>query len=233
MDKKKNIIIIVLSIILILLVAFIALLMTDTIKIEDIRNKIFGDEKEVKETTKDEVAEENQENEKSEILSKLKESLTNKEWINSNLLQENCFGDKITDFDTIKLTFSVLNDINDNSIVVVQAYNYESNQDNWINKVYKAYYNGSDIVADLIGTVHPGHGGFSIDVDQGLIVSDYLHMGEMSVTIYDIKEPEIKKIDYLKFNDESERIQKLDEYNIKTSDISIELNKDNINNYLK
>ena len=231
MEKKNNKwVIILLIIIIIILGGLCYLFATDKITFNQSKDEIIQEN-----AKKDDINNEQQSDNntaREEYLSELKKVLSDRTWINNNLLKESCFGEEINNSDSIELKFSII-DNDGNLIVIVHAYNYGEESDNWINSVYRIFYNGSDVVSELVSSMHPGHGGFSIDVNQGYIISDYIHMGENNVTIYDVKGDEIKKVYSNKINDSSERSTKLAEYNIKDSSISIKLDNDNINMYIK
>ena len=170
-------------------------------------------------------------NNREELIAKLKEKLTDENWIKENLYsKKNCFGQEVNNSNQ-ELTFEVLEDNEKNPIVIVSNYSFE----NFIVACYKVYVKNNEVIAkninDSIG--HPSHIGFSIDKNQGLVIANWAHMGNYIFTAYDIKNDEIKVYDKYECNTgQCEYVYKGEKsYNI--SEFSKELNKDNINTYLK
>ena len=172
-----------------------------------------------------------QNNNREELITKLKEKLTDETWIKENLYsKENCFGEKVNNSNQ-ELKFEVLKDNDNNPIVIVSDYSF----DNFIVACYKVYIENNEVVAKNVdGKIgHPSHIGYSIDKTQGLVISTWGHRGDYKFTAYDIKNDEIKVYDEYTCNTgQCEYEYKGDKtYNI--TEIDKELTPDNINNYLK
>ncbi|MBQ6495220.1 MAG: hypothetical protein IJI49_04385 [Bacilli bacterium] len=212
---KKNVVIIVLIVIIILLLsAFGFLVSTDVISFNKKSKEepvILKDNREM-------------------IVSKLKEALTDDEWVKENLyVKENCFGQKREKFSSV-LKFEVIDDNNNNPIVIVDDYSI----DDFISASFKVYFDGEKVVSKMIGAVgHPGHSGFSIDKNQGLVVVVYGHMGNFVQLAYDVKGEEVTEYDeYRCDTGDCEYVYKGDKsYNL--TDFSIELNDENVYKYVK
>ena len=211
--KKNAIIIVLVIIILLLLGTFCFLVSTNVIS--------FNKKKEEPVILKDN---------REMIVSKLKEALTDDEWIKENLyVKENCFGQKREKFSSV-LKFEVIDDNNNNPIVIIDDYSI----DDFISASFKVYYDGDKVVSKEIGAVgHPGHSGFSIDKKQGLVVVVYGHMGNFAQLAYDVKGDEITDYDeYRCDTGNCEYVYKGDKtYNL--TDFAIELNDDNVYKYVK
>ena len=211
--KKNAIIIVLVIIILLLLGTFCFLVSTNVIS--------FNKKKEEPVILKDN---------REMIVSKLKEALTDDEWIKENLyVKENCFGQKREKFSSV-LKFEVIDDNNNNPIVIIDDYSI----DDFISASFKVYYDGDKVVSKEIGAVgHPGHSGFSIDKKQGLVVVVYGHMGNFAQLAYDVKGDEITDYDeYRCDTGDCEYVYKGDKtYNL--TDFAIELNDDNVYKYVK
>lgn len=175
--------------------------------------------------------ESNNKNNREEVIKKLKEKLTNETWIKENLYsKKNCFGQEVNNLNH-ELTFEVLKDNENNPIVIVSDYSF----DNFIVACYKVYVKNNEVVAknvnDSIG--HPSHVGFSIDKNQGLVITNWAHMGDYIFTAYDIKNDEIKVYDKYECKTGQCEYEYKGEKSYNISEISKKLTNDNINEYLK
>jgi len=222
----KNVIIIVLSLLVIGLGSYVIF---DKI----IDKKIDNDTKEIKTNTEQDDNKENniQISNDDKAVAKLKESLTNNDWINENLYsKENVFGNFV-DRNEQELKFEVLRDSKSNPIVIVEDISY----DKALIVCYKVFVeNESVIVKNITGDIgHSGHMHFGIDKNQGLVIYNWMHMGDYSFKAYDVKEKEITIYDEYNCNTgECDGEYKGDKkYNV--TNISIELNKENIEKYVK
>lgn len=200
------------------------LYLTGIIKFNDSDNgNVEDSNKTVEKEKKEEISRE-------EIVSKLKESLNDQEWVKENLYaKENCFSEKLGDIEH-HLTFTLVQDNNNNPIVVV----LEKDDDNFILACYRVYYLDGNVVAESItGHVeHPGHAYFTVDKEQGLVLYNWAHMGEYSFISFDVKKKNIDVYDRYNCDDDCPTEYNGDKtYN--PSDISIDLNESNIETYIK
>lgn len=232
-DKSKNIIIALLIVIIIILGALVALFATNTISLNTNtkeENTNIDDNSNNINSTDTDINNDEQKVSRDDIIIKLKDSLTNQDWVKENLYsEENCFGSEI-DTTTQNLKFIVLSNSEDNPIVIVLNYTDEK----FINTTYKVYYKDGKILAqNITGYVeHPSHVGFSVDKNQGLVISTYMHMGNYIFKAYDVKNDEIKIYDeYQCVTGDCYEYKGDKTYDI--SDISIELTDENINSYIK
>lgn len=219
----------IIAIIIVLIVLILCLLyVTGMINFNDSDNRNEGSstktvEKNDKDNKKEEISRE-------EIVSKLKESLNNQEWVQENLYPKvNCFGEEIRNIDH-HFTFTLVQDKNNNPIVVV----LEKDDENFILACYRVFYNGEKIIAESItgNTEHPANVYFKVDKEQGLVLYNWAHMGEYSFISFDIKDKKINVYDRYNCDDDCPYEYKGDKtYN--PSDISIDLNESNIETYIK
>ncbi|MBR3161137.1 MAG: hypothetical protein IKF19_00195 [Bacilli bacterium] len=168
---------------------------------------------------------------REEAVTKLKEVLTNDTWVKENLYsKKNCFGEDASDANH-ELTFEVLTDDNSNPIVIV----LDDAPNDFIRDAFKVYYyNGEVKVKKVIdGMVHPGHGGFIVDIKQNLVIVEWGHMGDYAFTAYDVKSDEIKKYDEYRCDTGNCEYEYKGEKIYNTTGIDKKLNVDNINTYLK
>ncbi len=174
---------------------------------------------------------ETKKNNRDEVISKLKEKLTNETWIKENLYsKKDCFGKEVN-VPNQKLTFEVLKDKNNNPMIIVLDDAYE----NFIITTYKVYYDNGEIKAKNIFNVvkHPSHGSFEIDTTKNLVISTYAHMGIYSFQAYDVAEDEPKLYDEYKCETGQCEYEYKGEKTYNITDISKELTPDNVNTYLK
>lgn len=235
-DKKSNtgIIIILMGIIIVILAILCVLFATNMISL-NIDSNSKNDE--INDTINKNENIDNTDNNKNsydreEIILKLKETLSDNEWIKNNLYsKEDCFGNEVN-IEKQNLYFLTLSYEENNPIVLV----LNSTYDDFITVCYKVYFHDGTVVAknitDFIG--HPGHGGFSVDENQGLVIYSWAHMGDYKFTAYDIKNDEIKIYDeYTCDTGNCDYEYKGSKKYNNLSSISTELTNDNINNYLK
>ena len=236
-DRSKNIIIALLVVIIIILGCLVVLFATDTISLnskindnnDELTNENIVDGDYV--STNADVDNDEQVVSRDDILVKLKESLTNQEWIKENLYsKEDCFGQKV-EVSTQKLTFTMLSDEKNNPIVIV----LNNTSENFIKVIYKIYYeDGNILVKNITNSVAPpSHVGFSVDKNQGLVIETYAHMGYYTLKSYDVKNDEIKIYDEYNCTTGNCDYEYKGEKNYNYSDISIELNLENVNNHIK
>lgn len=236
MKEKSNrgIIIVLIGIIIVILVILCVLFATNVISLNinnQPKSKENNDVINTKENIDNTVDNENSYN-REDIILKLKEALSDNEWVKNNLYsKQDCFGNEVNS-ENQDLYFLTLYDEENNPIVIV----LNSTYDNFISICYKVYFYNGDVVAkNITGSIgHPGHGGFSVDEKQGLVIYNFAHMGNYKFTAYDIKNEEIKIYDEYTCDTgncdyEYKGNKKYDNF----SPISTELTNDNINNYLK
>ena len=165
------------------------------------------------------------------VVSKLKDALTDSNWINENLYsKENVFGNSIDRTDQ-ELKFEVLHDSKNYPIVIVEDISY----DKALIVCYKVFVdNDSVIVKNITGDIgHSGHMHFGIDKNQGIVFYIWMHMGNYSFKAYDVKEKEIKVYDEYNCNTGRCEEQYKGNKTYNESNISIEMNNENIENYVK
>ena len=219
--------------IIIMLVVGIGLFVTNTISFS---GKASGNTKNIGTNNKQESKIETDEEKKDtinreEVVKKLKEVLTNDTWVKENLYsKKNVFGEDASNANH-ELTFEVLTDDNSNPIVIV----LDDAPNDFIRDAFKVYYyNGEVKVKKVIdGMVHPGHGGFIVDIKQNLVIVEWGHMGDYAFTAYDVKSDEIKKYDEYRCDTGNCEYEYKGEKIYNTTGIDKKLNVDNINTYLK
>lgn len=227
MEKQKSNkgVIVLLTIIIIILLALCVLFATDTIVLntnnkDDATDQVESQPEEIIDTV----------DTKEEAAKKLKEKLTDEEWVKNNLYsKKNCFGESVSSANH-ELTFAVLTDSNDNPMVVV----LDKADANFIMTAYRVYFDNGDIKVDNVGGVnHPSHVNYSIDAGQGLVITEYAHMGNYIFTAYNVKNKEITNFD--KYECKTSNCEyKYEGNNIyKLSDITLKLNAENINDNIK
>ena len=238
MEKKNNngVLIGLLIGIIIMLLIFVCLFATNTISFN---NKAAPNNNQAKENAQENNEEksnkqnnnETQNNNREELITKLKEKLTDETWIKENLYsKENCFGEKVNN-SSQELKFEVLNDNDNNPVIIVSDYSF----DNFIVACYKVYIKNNEVVVKNVdGKIgHPSHIGYGVDIKQGLVISTWGHMGDYKFTAYDIKNDEIKVYDEYTCNTGQCEYEYKGEKSYNTTDISKELTPDNLNTYLK
>jgi hypothetical protein len=235
MEKKTNSGIIVLMGIIIVVLAILCVLFATNIISLNINLKSKNDESSdsvnIDDNINDAINDENN-YDRDEIILKLKEALTDDEWVKNNLYSKiNCFGEEVDD-ENQNLFFLTFSYEENNPIVLVE----NSTIDDFILILYKVYFsNGTVMVENVTGDVkHPSQGQFSIDESQGLVVYEYAHMGYYTFTAYDIKSDKITTYDTYKCDTGNcDYEYKGDKQYNSLSYIKTELTSENISNYLK
>lgn len=231
MEKQKNNkgVIALLIVIIIILGVLCVLFATDTISFNF--GKVDNDDNSTENVNED--GENNfdvkVEYSREEIVLKLKNALSDKEWVKNNLYSgENVFGDEVLT-DNQELTFLVLADEKNNPVIIVRNYS----QDDFLNICYKVYFDGDEVlVKNIIGRLaHPSHEEFSVDMEKGLVISTYMHMGSHIVTSYDVKMDEIEEKEL--YSCTTGKCDYSYEYEGNLTYILTELNNTNINEYIK
>ena len=215
--------------IVVMLLVFVGLLATNTISFSSKSNSNTNMSNGNK--VEDNTVQNNNNNNRDFVIDLLKTTLSNQEWVNENLYsKENCFGNKV-EKDKQELKFEVLSDNNNNPIIIVSDYSF----DDFVVACYKVYVNNGKVISKsvdgLIG--HPSHIGYSVDKEQGLVVSNWGHQGNYQFIAYDVKSDDIKEYDKYKCDTGNCVYEYKGDKKYNLSDISIELNSDNINKYIK
>ena len=238
MEKKNNngVLIGLLIGIIIMLLVFVCLFATNTISFNNKEVTNNQTKENTRENNEEKSSKQNnnetQNNNREELIAKLKEKLTDEIWVKENLYsKKNCFGEDVKNLNQ-EIKFEVLEDNDNNPVVIVSDFSYE----NFLVACYKVYVENNIVVVKLVdgGIGHPGHTGYSVDKNQGLVISSWLHQGNYIFSAYDVKNNEIKLYDKYECvsSDTCTGEYKGDKkYNV--TEIDKELTPDNINNYLK